>query len=400
MSYQPYLMADVRSASERRLFTVVSMFAGGGGSSIGYRLAGGQVPLVNEFVREAARTYSTNFPDTLVDGRDIRTFHWKKRRGKHVGAEEFIAQIGLCPGELDLLDGSPPCTEFSRAGRGLADPAVMKKHSDRKQKGAGMLFYDFLHVVKRVKPRVFVAENVPDLASARSKDLFQDFVDAARNYRTPGSEKERGYYCNWSVLNSADFGVPQARKRLFLVGVRKDVAESVGIGSDDDIRNLFPTPVSQQITVGQAFEGLRNDLGEEWAWTLAMMRSGQYRDVRLLPRNPDRVIRLRHIGIEGRNWNLIRCAWGKPALTLTCSGQKPSSGLGGCLHPQADRKFTLPELKRLFGLPDDYLLTGTLDQAAERVGNMVAPLVIKALAESIYQKVLRPHRERITGTLN
>jgi site-specific DNA-cytosine methylase len=81
------------------------------------------------------------------------------------------------------------------------------------------------------------------------------------------------------------------------------------------------------------------------------------------------------------------------APTLTVTGQAPNR-LSSALHPEEDRKFTIPELKRLFGLPDDYALTGTLRQGAERICRMVPPRVIQAIAERVYDRVLRPHAER------
>ena len=93
-----------------------------------------------------------------------------------------------------------------------------------------------------------------------------------------------------------------------------------------------------------------------------------------------------------KNYTLTRCSWDKPAPTMVVSGQRPD-GLTGAIHPEKDRKFTLPELKRLTALPDDFVLTGTLGQAAERVCRMVPPLLTKAIAESVYEKVLQPFKE-------
>ena len=107
MKYEHYSIKDVKKSSARELFTVVSTFAGGGGSSTGYRLAGGKVIAINEFVPEAIKTYSENFPDTHIIPGDI-----KKLTGK-----EFLEQGNLQVGELDILDGSPPCSAFSVAGK-------------------------------------------------------------------------------------------------------------------------------------------------------------------------------------------------------------------------------------------------------------------------------------------
>ena len=116
-------MNDVNKSSSQNLFTVVSTFAGGGGSSTGYRLAGGKVLVVNEFVKEAVNTYKLNYPDTPVDGSDIRTI--TKSNVDNITKEEQLKSVskwfssyGVRKGELDILDGSPPCSTFSQAGRG------------------------------------------------------------------------------------------------------------------------------------------------------------------------------------------------------------------------------------------------------------------------------------------
>jgi hypothetical protein len=101
--YKAYRMADVSASSAKRAFTVITTFAGGGGSSIGYRLAGGRVLMANDFVPQAARTYSNNFPDVVVDTRNIRLIS-----GSDATVAAFLGQVGLVSGELDILDGSPP----------------------------------------------------------------------------------------------------------------------------------------------------------------------------------------------------------------------------------------------------------------------------------------------------
>jgi DNA (cytosine-5)-methyltransferase 1 len=106
------------------------------------------------------------------------------------------------------------------------------------------------------------------------------------------------------------------------------------------------------------------------------------------------MLNLRDVGFQGTgNFSAMRCAWHLPAPTLTVTGQGPN-GLSGAIHPEANRKFTIPELKRLFGLPDDFALTGTLAQAGERICRMVPPWVIQAIAERVHERVLRPYAER------
>ena len=159
-SYAPYSMDDVRKASYDKRFTVVSLFAGGGGSSIGYRLAGGFIPLASEFIPEAARTYQLNFPESVIDRRDIRDVLCD--RG---GGPAFLDQAGLKVGEVDIFDGSPPCSEFSSAGAGIRDKHVMHAYSDGKQKDIASLPFDCVELAVAINPKIVVLENVPPLAT-------------------------------------------------------------------------------------------------------------------------------------------------------------------------------------------------------------------------------------------
>ena len=123
-----------------------------------------------------------------------------------------------------------------------------------------------------------------------------------------------------------------------------------------------------------------------------MMTSSIERLLAKLPLDPAEKIGLRDVGINtASNFSLVRCAWDLPACTLTVTGQKPD-GMSGVIHPSENRKFTLAELRRLFGLPDDYALTGTVSQGAERICRMVTPFVTRAIAESVFEGVLQPYR--------
>jgi DNA (cytosine-5)-methyltransferase 1 len=106
MNFRGYTINDVLKAEKQNNFTVISTFAGGGGSSIGYKLAGGHVLAVVEIDPNAQETYRTNFPHTKIIPDDIR----------EVQGKTLLNQLGLEVGELDILDGSPPCSSFSMAG--------------------------------------------------------------------------------------------------------------------------------------------------------------------------------------------------------------------------------------------------------------------------------------------
>lgn len=381
--YHPYRMADVRLASERKLFTVASNFAGGGASSLGYRLAGGDVVLANELAPAAVRTYRANFPDTVLDPRDFRTI-----ANTSDSIDAFLAQARLRRGELDVHDGSAPCKPYSTLG-----PGVSVDDGDRPASGVGhrdsaYLLYGFCEFARHVGSKIVIGENVPALAS-RHRGLFANALDALR---FDGANNERRYYVNSAVLCAADFGVPQMRRRLIFIGVRKDVAEAVGIWSEDQLVRLFPLRTSGHVTIRSALEGLQLSGRERNPWFRAVMTSRSLRRlISLMPPEPHRTTSLRMLGYPAHTWfSLYRASWDRPSPTLTSLGQQPN-GLAGIIHPAENRKFVVRELMRLFGLPDDMLLLGNLNQVAEMIGNMVPPFLISAVARSLHESVLAPY---------
>lgn len=382
-----YLLSDVEKVSRAKRFTAIVTFAGGGGSSVGYQLAGAKVLITSEFVPEARRTYSANFPNCPIDARDIREL---VRNYENIRL--FLLEAGLEAGELDLLDGSPPCSEFSVAGNGISSPHVLRSYSDVKQRNIASLPFEFVKLAATARPKTLVMENVPAFAT-RGQEVFERVLDALR-YIGPDRSSRR-YFLNWSVLTASDFGVAQRRRRLFIIGVRADIGKALSIDSDEAVLRLFPAPTHNALSIRSALADLPQSSADIWPWITSAATTALGRSIRLLPKNPNRLTRLCDV-IPGytKQFTLTRCAWDLPAPTLVVTGQKPD-GLTGAVHPEENRKFTLPELKRLFGLPDDFILTGTLAQATERVCRMVPPLLTKAIAESIYNHVLRPYAEKV-----
>jgi DNA-cytosine methyltransferase len=379
--YRICFMKDVRDASAQAKFIVASMFANIGGSSIGYRLAGGLVVLANEFAAEAARTYSANFPDTVVDTRDILDIV-----DIPAAIEGFLAKAGLKRGDLDILDGSSPCTEFSTAGAGVSYNG-----------GTASLIFHFCHMARTVLPKVVIGENVSALAKW---EKYQPILHAALDtLRFAGNPSRRLYYVNFKVLLAADYGVPQVRERVFYIAIRKDVAEALGIRSDAGIEKLFPVAThpdpTTHVNIRAALAGLQQTESEIRPWLRAALVNKVGNIIRQLPREPAKPTKPKHVGLGTKTWfTLTRCSWDHPVPTLTAMGQQPN-GLSGAIHPAEDRKFTVKEQMRLHGMPDDFQFPFPVTdaQASDRMGNMVPPLLMKAIAESIYKKVLQPYAE-------
>ena len=380
--YKRYTLQDTLDSEKRNLFNVLSTFAGGGGSSTGYRLAGGKILAINEFVEEAQNTYRENYPNTTIVPGDI-----KKLTGTYL-----MEQAGVKVSELDILDGSPPCSAFSMAGsvshgegRTHADAFGKKKqYSDIKGvENVEDLFFEFLRVAKDIKPKVIIGENVEGLTMGEAKEYF---------HKIQNTFEEIGYLIVANVLDASYFGVPQSRKRCFFIGVREDVAEKVGINFMT-MYQLYPDKNDFRTTLGEAINDIVNEDKEELDYLFDKISPEKAvgKTLMKMPKDPDKVLTGMDYHEKGHHFNLKRSSLRKPCPTITAMGNL--AGVAGTCHPTEDRKFTIKELKRIMSLPEDFILTGKHKQPSERIGRMVPPLMMKALAESVYNKVLKPYKE-------
>lgn len=334
---------------------VISTFSGCGGSSLGYKLAGFRVLWANEFIPEAQKTYLANHGDTILSTRDIRT----------VTADEIRRACNLSVGELDLFDGSPPCASFSTAGKREKAWGQVKRYSDKVQR-TDDLFFEYVRLIRALQPRVFIAENVSGLVKGTAKGYFLEILAALRSC---------GYVVTARLLDAQWLGVPQMRQRLFFVGVRNDLRKTP----------VFPAPFRYRYTLRDAFVGLPKikavpvvgsqfKLGEHEAPDISRFSIGKLYD-----ETPSG-------GAHPRRFNLTRPRMDMPAFTLTATGGNP--GAASIVHPTEKRKFSISELRRLSSFPDDFVLTGCYMQQWERLGRSVPPLMMKALAETIRDKIL------------
>ena len=381
-NYKRYTLQDTLDSEKRALFNVLSTFAGGGGSSTGYRLAGGKILAINEFVPEAQNTYRENYPNTTIVPGDI----------KELTGTYLMEQAGVKVSELDILDGSPPCSAFSMAGsvshgegRTHADAFGKKKqYSDIKGvENVEDLFFEFLRVAKDIKPKVIIGENVEGLTMGEAKEYF---------HKIQNTFEEIGYHIVADVLDASYFGVPQSRKRCFFIGVREDVAEKVGINFMT-MYQLYPDKNDFRTTLGEAINDIVNEDKEELDYLFDKISPEKAvgKTLMKMPKDPDKVLTGMDYHEKGHHFNLKRSSLRKPCPTITAMGNL--AGVAGTCHPIEDRKFTIKELKRIMSLPEDFKLTGKHKQQSERIGRMVPPLMMKALAESVYNKVLKPYKE-------
>jgi len=324
-------------------FEVVSLFAGGGGSSTGYRMAGGKVLAVNEFIPEAVKTYSANWPTTKILPGDIRK----------LSGQEILDLIGKKQGELDILDGSPPCSAFSTAGSRDKGWGKSKKYSDASQENVEDLFFEYIRILRDLMPKAFIAENVSGLAKGVAKGYLNQIL---RDLRASG------YHVECKVLDAQWLGVPQKRARTIFVGIRQDLWKA------EMARNLHPKPMETRPTLGQAFSDLFMD-DQDKADT-NMEKYAVYKQLKLL--KPGEQSKKYFNLIKSRRDSIANC------ITATCG----NIGAAKVCHWD-NRGFTVSEVKRIMSVPDDYVLTGTYQQKVERLGRMVAPFMMKAVAENL-----------------
>jgi len=339
MSKPPYRVPLVAETAlePRNGLTVASTFSGGGGSCYGYELAGCTVGWANEMVAESRDTYRVNHPGTILDPRDIR----------QVQPQDVLDALGLRPGELDLLDGSPPCQSFSLAGSRTKGWGKKLSHADGTEQVSDDLFFEFARLLKDLQPKTFVAENVKGMVIGAAKGQFKRILVAL---------KVAGYRVEARLLDASWLGVPQARQRLIFVGVRDDLG----------MAPVFPRPLPYQYT-------LRDALPELDAQDYLAMQFG--------PKNP-----------------IHRSSVEEPAPTVMASGM---GGVGShqlFLNTDQPRRLSIAELRRVCGFPDDYVLTGTYAQQWARLGNAVPPPMTAAVASVLRDAVLLPARND-DGTL-
>ena len=393
--YRRYTLDDLERSASRKRFTYISFFAGGGGSSAGYKLAGGDCRFVNEFQQVAVDTYLANWPDTPHICGDI----------KNVTGQQIMEMTGLKVGELDILDGSPPCPPFSMSGTKQKGWNQEKVAYGMKQQNIEDLTWEMIRITGEMKPKVVVCENV--------KGLTMDYAKQHLDRMVKDFEAE-GYTTTYKVMNGIHFGVPQKRQRVFIVSVRNDVLDDIGMPWML-ISSLFPEGADEEPTLEDAIGDLRLDNEnrvEAVELIEAMKKSAKYKWMKRLPKNPDRVVSVGDdvvgpwydkVIAHRRKWGKSipekktsfyqsrRVPWNQASHTLSEQGLQTS--LAVHLHAEEDRVYTTKESKRIMTLPEDYALTGKLNEQLARIGLMVAPMMMAYLAESIYEKVLKQYND-------
>jgi DNA (cytosine-5)-methyltransferase 1 len=354
--------------------SAISLFSGAGGLDLGIEDAGFATLAAIEWDQDAADTMEKNAPAffphlTEVMRADLYPLATGSDRG--VTTRDILRSAGLSlRSRPDLLVGGPPCVAFSKSGFWL----------DWKRHGvdpAASLLQAYTRVLAEARPRYFILENVYALTfdNKASKPAF------ARLLR---EIDDADYRCTWKVLNAADYGVPQARPRLFVVGCRKrdelpDLPEPTHHGAWER-RKTSGGPLPH-VTSGEALDGLITEPEIEevvqgsWGHLLPDIPPGEnYLHFTKERGHPSPIFKWR-----SRYWSfLLKLDPAKPAPTIQA---QPGPNVGP-FHWES-RRLRVPELRRLFTFPDEFGFVGKRASIQAQIGNSVPPLLARRVAERV-----------------
>ena len=310
---------------------IISLFSGCGGLDLGFERAGFEIPVANEYDKTIWETFKINHPQTrLIEG-DIR----------QINESDF-------PSDVDGIIGGPPCQSWSEAGalRGIDD-------------ARGQLFFDYIRILRKVKPKFFLAENVSGMLADRHNEAVQNIIKLF---------EESGYDVTLTLVNAKDYGVAQERKRVFYIGFRKDLG----------IDFKFPVGSTVDDTKKLTLRDIIWDLQETAVPSAARNH-----------RNPNAINNNEYFTGEYSpifmSRNRVK-SWDEQAFTVQASGRQCQ------LHPQAPkmvkvgkndcrfvkgqehlyRRMTVREVARIQGFPDDFIfLYEGVNDAYKMIGNAV-----------------------------
>lgn len=363
-------------------FDAIDIFSGCGGVSCGLTLAGFKVKAAVEIEDKAVETYLSYPPLSEVNvlrgngGGDICK----------LTGDTILKAAGIKKESIYLFAGCPPCQNFSRQN---------PKNKDKPIEERKKLLFEFLRVIEEIEPPFILMENVPGIKSESNKVILDDFLKHLRNK----------YEVSEDILNAADFGVPQLRKRFVLHAVRKDIYQEL-IDAGFDFGLPLPTHTGRGMEGLQPWRTVQQAIGD-----LPPIEAGMtYVDPQCQIRNHKcanlsdiNIRRIRAIRANGGSRNglpedlILKCHKKKDKDGKIFSGHgdvygimdanRPSPTMtGGCLcyskgrygHYAQDRAISIREAARLQTFPDDFVFNDSLNEAALQIGNAVPIDLVKA----------------------
>jgi DNA (cytosine-5)-methyltransferase 1 len=325
-------------------FSVVSLFSGCGGMDFGFQKAGFEIKWANDIDIQACKTYRRNI-NSHIEYNDIKDIKY--------------SQIP----NSDLILGGFPCQDFSM---------IWKRGGIETERGN--LYINFVRIVAEKNPPMFLAENVKGLLTANKRKAIKQIIN---DFSTTG---RKGYRTVPYLVNFADYGTPQLRERILIIGIRKDIKTSFKIPQPTHNSKNYVT--SRQALKGVKFVPYNNEHQKIHKKTVEKLKlippGGNYTDI---PKNSPHYVK----GMISHVYRRLHP--NEPSKTIIAAGGGGTWGY----HYSEPRALTNRERARLFGYPDDFVFIGTISEVRKQIGNSVPPVGIYPFAKCIknYLKKLR-----------
>lgn len=359
----------------KRELSVIDLFCGCGGLSLGFKMAGFKLFGGVDFAEAAMNTHRNYFHTPFEYCGDIAEI-----------SDDFIKN--KLSNKVDVIIGGPPCQGFSG----------LNMRKDEKNDPRNKLFLQFLRFVEIIKPKALVIENVKQILTSNNGAVKEEILKVL---------KELGYNVSFSILDASDFGVPQSRRRAIFVGIRKDIGS---FEFDSLTKYMLPkTTVFDAISDIAEIEEYVIKNPDEPFYELGKPKTNLQKELR--KRSESKLFNhlmyypTRHVQTmisyvkQGENWTSVprhlfksdrdnrqsnylkRLEYDKPSITI-------DTGHNMYFHPVFNRVPTIRESARLQSFPDDFIFYGNKGEQFRQVGNAVPPLLAKAIANGIME-VLR-----------
>lgn len=359
---------------------VIDLFCGVGGLSYGFAHDDNfEIVAANEILPSMAKAYSLNHPTAKIYLNDIKDF----------SANRIEEDLGVKATEIDIIVGGPPCQAYSTVGKRLIDDP------------RGKLFQEYYRVLKEFNPKLFLFENVKGLLSMQGGELLETIVSLFESL---------GYKVQYKLLNAADFGAPQIRERVIMIGskLKKDFQYPPQTHCDaENAPDLFGDKWAPYLTLEEAISDLPFIKSGEESFEYSSKPRNKFQEMMRVgapeklmdhnsPNNSPKLVKIMELLPDGgtpgdlpkelrptsgfKN-TYCRLWWNRPSTTITRNLSTPSSSR--CIHPKAPRPLTTREGARIQCFPDSYQFFGSRSDRNLQIGNAVPTVLSNAMAGAI-----------------
>lgn len=364
----------------KKKIRIIDLFAGVGGLSYGFSHDDNfEIVAANEILPNMAKAYKLNHDSVKVYCKDIKEF----------GITDLNKDFNIKEGEIDLIIGGPPCQAYSTVGKRLIDDP------------RGKLFQEYYRVLKEIKPQVFLFENVKGLLSMQKGELLSTIISLFESL---------DYKVAYKVLNAADYGAPQIRERVIIIGTKlnsKFKYPNPTHYNPEEIKSTLVQNLLPYLTLSDAISDLPFIKTGEESFNYSsepkndfqkLMRENAPKKImdHNAPKNNQKLIKImENLPDGGTPQDLpeelrpksgfantyCRLWWNRPSTTITRNLSTPSSSR--CIHPKAPRPLTTREGARIQCFPDNYIFYGSRSDKNLQIGNAVPTFLSIAIKESI-----------------